>query len=186
MTGKSTAIVYADIRRAVGGIQFTIGPLPTGQPWTMRLSYETAEAFSNALITNTAWTAPLSIPDSDGIMHGIAYEPGDGGGWIIYARLNVNSGKPETLAEWGCAAGALSEIGTLLGEHAPDRLPPLAGDPAAPWQPEDFHLCTGCGRPVFDSMPTMMVARPSTGGFIGMMCEPCGIREMELVERDAP
>jgi hypothetical protein len=42
MTGKSDAPLYADIRRVIGGIQFTIGPMPNGQPWIMRLAYQTA------------------------------------------------------------------------------------------------------------------------------------------------
>jgi hypothetical protein len=122
------------------------------------------------------------MPGTDGIAYAITYEPGDGGGWITYARLNGD--ELESVAEWGYAAEHLRDLGAVLGEHAPGELPPLPGDPAAPWSPEDFHLCSGCGRPVFDSMPTMMVTSPSTGGLIGMMCEPCGIREVEIAERE--
>jgi hypothetical protein len=123
------------------------------------------------------------VPGPDGIAYAIVYEPGDGGGWITYARLNGE--ELESVAEWACAAEALHNVGALLREHALDRLPPLPGDPAAPWSPEGFHLCSGCGRAVFDSMPTMMVPSPSTCGLIGMMCEPCGIREIEIAERGA-
>lgn len=189
MTGSKTATVealaevpvYVDIRRAVGGIQFTIGPLPDGRPWIMRLAYETAAAFSDALTANTVWGAPLGVA-ADDTMYAIIYEPGDGGGWIIYAHLSGDI--PERAAEWGCAAEALHNVAALLRDHAPDKLAPLPGDPEAPWSPEDFHLCGGCGRPVFDSMPTMMVTSPSAGGLIGMMCESCGIREMEIAERE--
>lgn len=155
MTGETANLLYVDVRRAVNGIQFTIGPLPNGQPWIMRLAYEAAAAFSGALTANTRWGAPLSVPGPDGIAYAIVYDPGDGGGWITYARFNDE--ELESVAEWPCAAESLHKFAALLREHAPDRLPPLPGDPMAPWEPEGFHLCSGCGRPVFDSMPTAMV-----------------------------
>ena len=175
------APAYVDVRQTVGGIQFTIGPLPDGRPWIMRLAYETAASFSEALTANTLWGAPLSVPDSNGTAYAIIYEPGDGGGWITYARLRGE--QADTMAEWACAAVNLRDIAAALRDHAPGKLAPLPGDPAAPWAPEDFHLCSGCGRPVFDSMSTMMVISPATGGRIGFMCESCGGREMETAER---
>lgn len=167
--------MYADVRRTAGGVQFTVGPLPNGQPCIMRLAGKTAIAFADALTANTPWGTTVSKPDADGNEYAIVYEPGDGGGWVVFARINGD--EHERVADWGCAAGNLRELGALLKDHASDELPALPGDPPPPWTPEDFHLCNGCRRPVFDSMPSVMVISPSSGEHIGFMCEPCGIRE---------
>jgi hypothetical protein len=173
--------MYADIRRTVGGIQFTVGPLANGWPMVLRLSYETAAALADALTGDTRWGHMLASIGPDRYVSGLIYEPGDGGGWISYVRVNVDQAddQGEVLAEWGCAAASLLEIAAELRNYAPDKLPPLPGDPAEPWEPEDFHLCSGCGRPVFDSMASAMVV---TSRGLGFMCGPCGIREMEAAE----
>lgn len=53
------------------------------------------------------------------------------------------------------------------------RLVPAVGD-GEPLPYEDFHLCSACARPVFDSEPTLMVGG---SGVLAMVCAWCATGE---------
>jgi hypothetical protein len=53
------------------------------------------------------------------------------------------------------------------------RLVPAVGD-GEPLPYEDFHLCSACDRPVFDSEPTLMVG---ASGVLAMVCAWCASGE---------
>jgi hypothetical protein len=164
---RTTARSYADIRRTEGGLQFAIGPLPSGQPLIMFLHCQDAEELAAAMESGTEL----------GITNGqestvLAYRPGQRGG--IFTLLGKHAGAWEPAFTLACHKISVRQLAAELRRHA--RMPVLLADGQS-WQPEDFHLCTSCGRPVFDSMPSVLVVRPSAGGALGMMCEPCGMRE---------
>ncbi|MFJ3842260.1 hypothetical protein ACIPY6_43210 [Streptomyces sp. NPDC090054] len=50
-------------------------------------------------------------------------------------------------------------------------LPLVNPEDSLPERIMDFHLCSACGRPVFDSSPSVMVDLPGRG--VAMVCQAC-------------
>jgi hypothetical protein len=171
---------YTDIRRAPGGVQFTFGPGPEG-PIIIRLAYKTFIRLYNSALQGKRWNGPLGQAPN-GSITGLVFMPPtdhDYGCLLLCNVVDGANGAPDTgvVLRWNANDEDWQELGQKFRDWYKKLPRPLDTEATEGWQPEEYHLCTECGRPVFDSAPTMM--GPGRNSFLGIMCEPCGVAIMQ-------
>ncbi|MFD8413975.1 hypothetical protein ACFV2Q_19825 [Streptomyces sp. NPDC059650] len=173
--GGYTPMGLIDARVHGPGIQLTISPTETEDgtlagPWTdlLRVGREgaegTADRLANLLATSTS--GPVADMGEEGVLF-YAVEAGMG----TLAKVDVDAdGEPLGIrSRLRQPAAGWETFGAFLR----DEVIPLA-DPTAtvPTKVMSSHPCSACGRPVFETMPTAMMAG-LRGGRPWWLCPTC-------------
>lgn len=148
---------HADLRPVSGSVQMTLCLAETDQgpgTWVLRLrgGGDDCERMGAAMEEGRLFVWPDS--ETAEALAFIPHFPADGEGTIGRAPVPADGEDLEFTRRKVLPMPLCAEMGRNLRRIA------AALDPGASpdgWRPEDSAPCQGCGRPIFDSMPTAMV-----------------------------